>query len=219
MINTKWFIVNRICIFCNSLRLGNASYFDVAFMLMLTRMKYNFYDGFNLCYFSREFRYFNDVHAFDVVNETWSKVKDTGFTKPDPRSACQMICTQDPTKVLVYGGFSKKDIDSGKTHTDMYVLNLVAPPSSEDEYKCSWSQLRSTGESVPANRCGFTMTSIPLNRAICFGGVNDQVCLEVGGGGYGRGQYQLDFFSLGVGGGFIENKTKITIHNNNIYNL
>ena len=171
-------------------------------------MKHNFYDGFNLCDFPREFRYFNDVHAFDVVNETWSKVKDTGFTKPDPRSACQMICTQDPTKVLVYGGFSKKDIDSGKTHTDMYVLNLVAPPSSEDEYKCSWSQLRSTGESVPANRCGFTMTSIPLNRAICFGGVNDQVCLEGRGGGGVMVEVNIRWIFFLWGGGKVLLKIK-----------
>ena len=73
----------------------------------------------------REFKYFNDIHAFDIVNETWTKVKDTGLFHPEPRSACQIICTQDRTKLLVYGGFSKTDINSGKTHKDMYTLELV----------------------------------------------------------------------------------------------
>ena len=37
-----------------------------------------------------------------------------------------MSVLQDQTKILVYGGYSrdkvKKDVDLGKTHTDMFLL-------------------------------------------------------------------------------------------------
>ncbi len=45
---------------------------------------------------------------------------------PAPRSGCQIAATQDQTKLVLYGGYSKerikKDIDKGNVHSDMFVL-------------------------------------------------------------------------------------------------
>lgn len=75
--------------------------------------------------FFRDYKYFNDVHAFNLETYTWSKV-DVSGSPPEPRSSCMLLPLQDQTRVMVYGGYSKervkKDVDRGKTHTDMFLF-------------------------------------------------------------------------------------------------
>ena len=43
-------------------------------------------------------------------------------------AACIMTASQDQNHVMIYGGYSKerikKDVDHGKTHTDMITLSV-----------------------------------------------------------------------------------------------
>ncbi len=77
-----------------------------------------------LLYF-RDYKYYNDVYAFNLDSYTWSKLEPSGLP-PSVRSACQLVVSQDQSRIIVYGGYSKertkKDVDIGKTHTDMYQL-------------------------------------------------------------------------------------------------
>nr|XP_053641727.1 kelch domain-containing protein 4-like [Cherax quadricarinatus] len=73
---------------------------------------------------SREFKYFNDVYAFNLEDYKWNKLNITG-NGPCPRSACHMMPLSDG-RVIIYGGYSKekisKDVDKGVTHSDMFIL-------------------------------------------------------------------------------------------------
>ena len=73
----------------------------------------------------RDYKYFNDVYSFNLEIFTWSKLEPSGLP-PSPRSGCQIAATQDQAKLVIYGGYSKervkKDIDRGKVHTDMFIL-------------------------------------------------------------------------------------------------
>ena len=82
--------------------------------------------------FQREFKYFNDTYTFDTTTEEWTKLKVNSLVKPSPRSACQMIRTDDQKSILVYGGFSKVDATSGQTHTDMFSMTFGGGAEGEE---------------------------------------------------------------------------------------
>ena len=93
-----------------------------------------------------DYKYYNDVHLFDLESRTWRKIEPSGtiaqtfnsdFNKtnrwnfflqgiaPSPRSGCQMVPLPDG-RVLITGGYSKskvkKDVDKGIIHTDAFLL-------------------------------------------------------------------------------------------------
>lgn len=76
-------------------------------------------------FFSRDYKYFNDVYAFNLDTYTWVQIVANG-NAPFPRSGCMMAGLQDLGRVMIYGGYSKervkKDVDVGKIHTDMTML-------------------------------------------------------------------------------------------------
>ena len=72
-----------------------------------------------------DYKYYNDLHAFNLDTFTWCKLTVTGLC-PAPRSASQMGVLHDQRHLLIYGGYSKekqkRDVDLGKVHTDMFLL-------------------------------------------------------------------------------------------------
>lgn len=73
----------------------------------------------------RDYKYFNDVHCFNLETYKWVKIEASG-TPPAPRSGCNMIALNDG-KILIYGGYSKerikKDVDKGHVYNDMFILS------------------------------------------------------------------------------------------------
>ncbi|XP_046682403.1 kelch domain-containing protein 4 [Homalodisca vitripennis] len=120
----------------------------------------------------REYKYFNDVHCFNLETRTWTKIEPSG-TPPAPRSACQMVATPD-SKVLIFGGYSKvklkKDEDKGTIHTDAFLLSPDKNDTSGLKWK--WSVVKPGGAKYSA-RCGVALTSAPGGKAYTFGGVFD----------------------------------------------
>lgn len=119
-----------------------------------------------------DYKYFNDVHVFDLETYTWSKIEPVGKC-PSPRSGCQVAALQDG-RILVYGGYSrekvKKDVDKGTSHTDMFYLHVderVKPA------KWKWVQVKPTGI-PPSPRSGFSIAVSANNHAYAFGGVHDE---------------------------------------------
>lgn len=82
----------------------------------------------------RDYKYFNDIYAFNVENYTWTKL-DVSGTPPAPRSGCIMAAMPDSYRVTVYGGYSKekvkRDVDKGTTQVDMTTLM----PEGENKHK------------------------------------------------------------------------------------
>ncbi|KAL5021887.1 hypothetical protein ScPMuIL_001042 [Solemya velum] len=124
----------------------------------------------------RDYKYFNDVHAFNLETYTWSKV-DVSGSPPEPRSSCMLLPLQDQTRVMVYGGYSKervkKDVDRGKTHTDMFLFMPEGRLKEENITKWKWHSVKQSG-TRPSARCGFSAVVVPGNRSVCFGGVYDE---------------------------------------------
>ncbi|XP_068239182.1 kelch domain-containing protein 4 [Palaemon carinicauda] len=123
---------------------------------------------------AREYKYFNDVYAFNLETYKWNKLEVTG-NGPCPRSACQMVPLSDG-RVLLYGGYSKekvkKDADKGITHSDMYLLC----PDKHDTtgLKWKWQSVKQAGVK-PSPRCGFSMALTSGDKAVLFGGVYDEL--------------------------------------------
>ncbi|KAK7863617.1 hypothetical protein R5R35_006156 [Gryllus longicercus] len=119
----------------------------------------------------RDYKYFNDLYAFNLENYTWAKLEPSG-TPPSPRSGCVMAALPDG-RVMIYGGYSKtrvkKDVDKGNVHTDMFILS----PEKHDETgtKWKWMTVKGSGVSVTP-RCGLTLASAGA-KAYVFGGVLD----------------------------------------------
>lgn len=120
----------------------------------------------------RDFKYFNDLHIFDLVSYKWSKIDLCGNIPP-PRSGCIVLPTSD-NKILIYGGYSKerikKDVDKGQVHTDMFVLG----PDIHDETKLKWKSIavKQTGIKI-SPRCSATGILVQPSMAYIFGGVYD----------------------------------------------
>ncbi|KAK3086220.1 hypothetical protein FSP39_015405 [Pinctada imbricata] len=124
----------------------------------------------------RDYKYFNDVHIFNMETYTWTKL-DVGGSVPSPRSGCIMVSPPDQYRVVVYGGYSKekvkRDVDKGTVHSDMYVL-MPEGRHKDDSVpeKWKWQAVRPSGDR-PSPRSGMTAVVTHDNRAVCFGGVFD----------------------------------------------
>ncbi|TRZ02919.1 hypothetical protein DNTS_024205 [Danionella cerebrum] len=122
---------------------------------------------------TRDYIYYNDVHAFNLDTFTWSRIQPSG-TAPCPRSACQMTPTPDGNGVIVYGGYSKsrakKDVDKGTIHSDMFLLRREG---KDEQEKWTWSRVNPSGVKPPP-RSGFSLAVGPGGRALLFGGVCDE---------------------------------------------
>ncbi|XP_060069377.1 kelch domain-containing protein 4-like [Ylistrum balloti] len=126
----------------------------------------------------RDYKYYNDVYAFDLENYSWNKLEPSG-APPAPRSGCMMAAIPDQNKVIIYGGYSKekvkRDADKGTVHTDMVMLTTEGKVKDENApLKWKWVHMKQSG-TKPSPRCGVSLALTPGNRAVCFGGVYDQV--------------------------------------------
>ncbi|XP_072751201.1 kelch domain-containing protein 4 [Anoplolepis gracilipes] len=126
-----------------------------------------FYDNLR-----HDYKYFNDVHIFDLETYTWQKIEPIGIA-PTPRSGCILLPTID-NKLVVYGGYSKrkikKEIDQGCIHADMFLLTQT---NKNDLIKYKWVCVKQTGIQVTP-RCGASAVLIQhANQAFIFGGVYD----------------------------------------------
>ncbi|XP_029158319.1 kelch domain-containing protein 4-like isoform X1 [Nylanderia fulva] len=119
-----------------------------------------------------DYKYFNDIHIFDLETYLWRKIEPTGIA-PAPRSGCIFLPTSD-NKLVVYGGYSKekmkKDIDRGCIHADMF---LLTQKSDKDVIKYKWVSAKQAGVRVTP-RCGVSAALVQsANAAFVFGGVHD----------------------------------------------
>ncbi|KAF2363618.1 hypothetical protein FHG87_005625 [Trinorchestia longiramus] len=148
--------------------------------MVLTQKKLFLFGGFHDNGF--DYKYFNDVHAFDLETYTWLKLDITGKV-PAPRSACGMSALSDG-RVLIYGGYSRlkaqgaKD-DAGVIHSDMFHLVPYKHDTTGLQYK--WVAVKQSGDLPNPPRCSFAFTSCCppgqagawQDKAVVFGGVND----------------------------------------------
>ncbi|XP_065331634.1 kelch domain-containing protein 4 [Cloeon dipterum] len=119
------------------------------------------------------FKYFNDVYAFDLKDYKWRKLEPAGIP-PAPRSACLMAVAPSG-KILVCGGYSKtkvkKDVDKGHTHADSFFLT----PEKGDETGTKWKWVSAKcGGASPLPRGGMALTPLTGGKAFAFGGVRDE---------------------------------------------
>ncbi|XP_014242698.1 kelch domain-containing protein 4 [Cimex lectularius] len=119
----------------------------------------------------REYKYFNDVYAFNLDDRKWAKLEPTG-TPPTPRSGCLMAVTAE-NKIVVWGGYSrtniKKEIEKGTAHSDMFLLS----PERNDTtgLKWKWSIVKPGGVRY-FDRSGVSCAYFN-NKAYTFGGSTD----------------------------------------------
>ncbi|XP_034190828.1 kelch domain-containing protein 4 isoform X1 [Osmia lignaria lignaria] len=120
----------------------------------------------------RDYKYYNDVHIFNLDTYTWHKIELSG-TPPLPRSGCIMLPTPD-NKLLIYGGYSKekikKDVDKGYVHNDMFLMT----PEKNDQtgLKWKWVLVKQSGIKI-SPRCSVSAVLVQPNLAYLFGGVFD----------------------------------------------
>lgn len=117
------------------------------------------------------YKYFNDVHAFDLTTRSWLTIDVSGIP-PSPRSGCCMVLNQNNGQVVVWGGFCKtklrKGVDRAVTYSDMFTLTPVAG----DETKYQWMEVQPHG-SKPLARSGMSVAVAGDGKAYTFGGVLD----------------------------------------------
>jgi len=150
--------------------------------MVVCKRKIYVFGGFH-DYDDGNFKYFNDVHCFDLDKFTWTKLAPTGVA-PAPRSACGLAALSDG-RVLVYGGYSKTKDKAGKekgaTLSDMF---LLVPDKHDDTgLKCKWVKVTQGGDKPEPPRCSFAFTACnPVpglsgwgeDKAVLFGGVTDR---------------------------------------------
>jgi N-acetylneuraminic acid mutarotase len=129
---------------------------------------------------SRETKWYNDVHVFNLQTETWMDVPQSRLSmKPEPRSACNWAL-YGVDKAIIHGGFAKlkspnaSATDETKVHTDAWILHLAPllqqkPPTWERWITSS----KTLSSSSPNGRAGTSCISYK-NRMLVFGGVVDQ---------------------------------------------
>ncbi|XP_033210932.1 kelch domain-containing protein 4-like isoform X2 [Belonocnema kinseyi] len=121
----------------------------------------------------REYKYFNDIHVFNISSYTWTELKISG-NLPAARSGCIVLPTPE-NKLLVYGGYCKerirKDFDKGQVHMDMFVLSPEKNDLTGTKWK--WTSVRQAGIKITP-RCSSSAILIQSNLAYMFGGVFDQ---------------------------------------------
>ncbi|CAK9802613.1 Kelch domain-containing protein 4 [Anthophora plagiata] len=121
----------------------------------------------------RDYKYYNDVHIFNLETYVWHKIELSGIP-PLPRSGCIILPTPE-NKLLVYGGYSKerikKDVDKGCIHNDMFLMT----PEKNDQsgLKWKWVSVKQSGIKV-SPRCSASAILIQPNLAYLFGGVYDE---------------------------------------------
>lgn len=126
-----------------------------------------FYEAF------RDTKWFNDLYMMNFQDLSWRQV-DTPVTTtiPAPRSGHQMAVHGGGDQIFLYGGWSKEkepgQKKEGKTHNDMWVLNMKAAISGGNP---TWDRMGKKG-APPSIRSGAAMT-VHKNRALLFGGVLD----------------------------------------------
>ncbi|KAA0195897.1 hypothetical protein HAZT_HAZT005788 [Hyalella azteca] len=148
--------------------------------MVLSQKKLFLFGGFHDNGF--DYKYFNDVHAFDLENYQWLKLEISGKL-PDARSACGMAALNDG-RLLVYGGYSRQKLqgakdDSGVIHTDMFHLVPNKHDTTGLQYK--WVLVKQSGDVPNPPRCSFSFSACCSlgqagtwqDKAVLFGGVND----------------------------------------------
>ncbi|XP_078689823.1 kelch domain-containing protein 4-like isoform X2 [Branchiostoma floridae x Branchiostoma belcheri] len=141
------------------------------------------------------YQYFCDVYTFNLDTYQWARLSTSGVG-PSPRSACQLLPTPDGS-VIVYGGYSKtkvkRDVDKGTVHSDMFVLSPEKGSTTEGAapQKWKWAQVKPSGVK-PSPRCGFSSCVTAPNRAVFFGGVQDEEDEEELSGDFFDDSYTLD---------------------------
>ncbi|OAD59620.1 Kelch domain-containing protein 4 [Eufriesea mexicana] len=121
----------------------------------------------------RDYKYYNDVHIFNLETYVWHKIEVSG-TPPLPRSGCILLSTPE-NKLLLYGGYNKervkKGVDKGCIHSDMF---LMAPEKNDHtSLKWKWIFIKQSGIKV-SPRCSISATLVQPNLAYLFGGVFDE---------------------------------------------
>lgn len=121
-----------------------------------------------------DYKYYNDLHTFDLESRTWRKIEPAGIA-PSPRSGCQMLALPDG-RILITGGYSKnkvkKDIDKGIVHSDAFLL--VPDKHDTNGAKWKWQSVKLSG-TKPSPRTGMSVVANTIgNRAYFFGGVQDE---------------------------------------------
>ncbi|KOC61526.1 Kelch domain-containing protein 4 [Habropoda laboriosa] len=103
----------------------------------------------------RDYKYYNDVHIFNLETYVWHKIELSG-------------------KILT-GGYSKerikKDVDKGCIHNDMFLMT----PEKNDQsgLKWKWVSIKQSGIKI-SPRCSASATLVQPNLAYLFGGVYDE---------------------------------------------
>ncbi|XP_015585938.1 kelch domain-containing protein 4 [Cephus cinctus] len=121
----------------------------------------------------RDYKYYNDVHIFNLTTYKWNKLDISG-NLPAPRSGCIVFPTTD-NKILIYGGYSKerikKDVDKGQVHKDMFTIS----PEKNDQTGLKWkSVMVKQGGIGVSPRCSASGILVQPNQAYMFGGVFDE---------------------------------------------
>lgn len=128
------------------------------------------------------YKYFNDIHSFDLETYKWTKLEPSGKV-PEPRSACGMAALSDG-RILIYGGYSVTPVkggeDQGTSHTDMFCL--VPDKHDTTGLKCKWVSVKQGGDIPHPPRSSFSfvacnpvpgITGWGEDKAVMFGGVTD----------------------------------------------
>ncbi|MBE0431829.1 T9SS type A sorting domain-containing protein [candidate division WOR-3 bacterium] len=135
-------------------------------MILFSGGSYRMYDG----------RVFNDTWAFNITDETWSKLSPSG-TAPAERIMAAAAYDNTGNRMIVFGGGG----ELGPQYNDVWALNLSLGVEA-------WSQLSTSGTPPSPRTSATAMVDEYNNRLIVFGG-------EAGAGGMNT-TYSLDLSTL-----------------------
>ncbi|CAH0406206.1 unnamed protein product [Chilo suppressalis] len=119
------------------------------------------------CDDGRDYKYFDDLHAFCLDTRTWSKLATSG-RGPCARSACIMLPAGNDS-LIVYGGFSRvREGRTERTHTHTELFRLGVKGGG-----LSWRTLTGGPSSPPARAGQAAAYAAHMGRGYVFGGVSD----------------------------------------------